>query len=104
MSTRRAFLIGVAFLVARLEAGAQPRAVPRVGVLAQDIQPGLLEAFRDELQRLGYVDGKSISIDVRNAEGRSDRLPPLIADLLRLKIDVIVAVNTPAAKAAQNAT
>jgi len=104
MSTRRAFLIGVAFLVAPLEAGAQPRAVPRVGVLAQDIQPGLLEAFRDELQRLGYVEGKSISIDVRNAEGRSDRLPPLIADLLRLKIDVIVAVNTPAAKAAQNAT
>ena len=53
MSSRRAFLIGVAFLVAPLEAGAQPRAVPRVGVLAQDIQPGLLEAFRDELQRLG---------------------------------------------------
>ena len=87
------------------EAGAQrPTAVARVGVIAQDIQPGLMETFRDELQRLGYAEGKGVSIDVRSAGGRSDRLPPLVADLLRLKVDVIVAVNTPAAKAAQNAT
>jgi len=102
---RRAFLISVAMLVAPLKAVAEQRnAVSRVGVLAQDIQPGLLETLRDELQRLGYVEGKGIVIDVRNAEGRSDRLPPLVADLLRLKVDVLVAVNTPAAKAAQNAT
>ena len=75
-----------------------------MGVLAQDLQPGLLETFRDELQRLGYVGGRSIAIDVRNAEGRSDRLPPLVADLLRRKVDAIVAVNTPAARAAQHAT
>jgi putative ABC transport system substrate-binding protein len=75
-----------------------------VGVLAQDIQPGLLETLRDELQRLGYVEGQSIVLDVRNGEGRSDRLPPLVADLLRLRVDVLVAVNTPAARAAQNAT
>jgi ABC-type uncharacterized transport system substrate-binding protein len=105
MTNRRAFLIGVAVLVTPLEVVAQQRnAVPHVGVLAQDIQPGLLETLRDELQRLGYVEGKGIVTDVRNAEGRSDRLPPLVADLLRLKVDVIVAVNTPAAKAAQNAT
>jgi putative ABC transport system substrate-binding protein len=105
MINRRAFLISVAVLVTPLEVVAQQRnAVPRVGVLAQDIQPGLLETLRDELQRLGYVEGKDIVTDVRNAEGRSDRLPPLVADLLRLKVDVIVAVNTPAAKAAQNAT
>jgi putative ABC transport system substrate-binding protein len=105
MISRRAFLISVAIVVTPLEAVAQQRtAVPRVGVLAQDIQPGLLEAFRDELQRLGYVEGKGIVTDVRNAEGRSDRLPPLAADLLRLKVDVIVAVNTPAAVAARNAT
>jgi putative ABC transport system substrate-binding protein len=101
---RRAFLIGVAVLVQPLEGGAQSPTVYRVGVLAQDIQPGLLETFRDELQRLGYVEGKSVRIAVRNAEGGSDRLPPLVDDLLRLKVDVIVAVNTPAAKAAQNAT
>ena len=105
MTNRRAFLISVAVLVAPLEVVAQQRnAVPRVGVLAQDIQPGLLETLRDELQRLGYVEGKGIVTDVRNAEGSSDRLPSLVADLLRLKVDVIVAVNTPAAKAAQNAT
>ena len=105
MISRRAFLIRVAILVTPREVMAQPRtAVPRVGVLAQDIQPGLLETLRDELQRLGYVEGKGIVTEVRNAEGRSDRLPPLVADLLRLKVDVIVAVNTPAAKAAQNAT
>jgi putative ABC transport system substrate-binding protein len=105
MISRRAFLISLAIVVTPLEAEAQPRtAVPRVGVLAQDIQPGLLEAFRDELRRLGYVEGNGVVTDVRNAEGRSDRLPPLAAELLRLKVDVIVAVNTPAAKAAQDAT
>jgi len=103
--SRRAFLIGVAVLAMPLEAVAQQRnAGPRLGVIAQDIQPGLLETLRGELQQLGYVDGKSIVIDVRNAEGRTDRLSPLVADLLRLKVDVLVAVNTPAAKAAQSAT
>jgi len=105
MISRRAFLISVAVLVTPLEAVAQQgRVVPRLGILAQDMQPGLLETLRDELQRLGYVEGKSIIIDVRNAEGRSDRLQPLVGDLLRLKVDVLVAVNTPAAKAARNAT
>ena len=105
MTSRRAFLASVAALVAPLEALAQQRnAVPRVGVLAQDIQPGLLETLRDELQRLGYVEGKGVVTEVRNAEGKNDRLSPLVAELLRLNVDVIVAVNTPAAKAAQNAT
>ena len=76
----------------------------RVGVLAQDMQPGLLEIFRDELQRLGYVEGKSVVIHVRNAEGRGDRLQSMIDDLLRLRVEAIVAVNTPAARAAKNAT
>jgi putative tryptophan/tyrosine transport system substrate-binding protein len=98
MTSRRAFLASVAALVAPLEALAQQRnAVPRVGVLAQDIQPGLLETLRDELQRLGYVEGKGVVTEVRNAEGKNDRLSPLVAELLRLNVDVIVAVNTPAA-------
>jgi putative ABC transport system substrate-binding protein len=75
-----------------------------VGILAHDLQPGLLETFRDELHKLGYVEGKSIDIELRNASGRNDRLPSLAEELLQLKVDVIVAVNTPAAKAAQNAT
>jgi ABC-type uncharacterized transport system substrate-binding protein len=105
MIGRRAFLISVAVFVTPLAALAQQRnAGPRVGLIAQEVQPGLVETLRDELQRLGYVDGKTVVIDVRNAEGKSDRLSPLVADLLRLKVDVLVAVNTPAAKAAQSAT
>jgi len=76
----------------------------RIGVLAQDLQPGLLETFRDELYRLGYVEGRSIDIEVRNASGRNEQLPDLVADLLRLKVDVILAINTPAAHAAKKAT
>jgi putative ABC transport system substrate-binding protein len=76
----------------------------RVGILAQDLQPGLLETFRDELHNLGYVEGSTISIELRNASGQNERLSALVDDLLRLKIDVIVAVNTPAAKAAKIAT
>jgi ABC-type sugar transport system substrate-binding protein len=87
MISRRAFLISVAVLVAALEAAAQPPpAVHRVGVVAQDIQPGLLETLRDELRRAGYIEGKSVVIDVRNAEGQSERLPSLVDDLLRLKV------------------
>ncbi|HTY80723.1 MAG TPA: ABC transporter substrate-binding protein [Candidatus Bathyarchaeia archaeon] len=91
-------------LVAPSVAGAQPAAVRRVGVLAQDLQPGLLETFRGELQRLGYVEGKTLAIEVRNAAGRESRLPTQAADLVRLKVEVIVAVNTPAALAASKAT
>ena len=76
----------------------------RVGILAQDLQPGLLETFRDELHKLGYVEGKTISIELRNAAGRNERLPELVEELLQLKVEVIVAVNTPAAQAAKKAT
>jgi len=104
--TRRSFLMTASggLFIALAEAGAGPEVPVRVGVLAQDIQPGLLETFRDELQRRGYVEGKNLIIHVRNAEGRSDRLPALVDDLLRLKSEVLVAVNTPAAAAAKNAT
>ena len=76
----------------------------RIGVLAQDLQPGLLEAFRDELQKLGYVEGSNIRIELRNAAGRNELLPTLTEELLRLKVEVIVAVNTPAAQAAKKGT
>ena len=83
---------------------AEQKRAHRVGILSQDLQPGLLEAFRDELQRLGYVEGRDISIELQNAAGHNERLPALADDLLRLKVDVIVAVNTPAAQAAKKAT
>ncbi|MGB7278955.1 MAG: ABC transporter substrate-binding protein, partial [Pseudolabrys sp.] len=80
-----------------LEARAQQKKTYRIGVLSQDLQPGLLETFRDELQKKGYVEGSDISIELQNAEGHNERLPALAEELLKLKVDVIVAVNTPAA-------
>jgi putative ABC transport system substrate-binding protein len=76
----------------------------RIGVLAQDLQPGLLETFRDQLRKLGHVEGASIVIELRNAAGRNELLPVFAQELLRLKVDVIVAINTPAAQAAKKAT
>jgi ABC-type uncharacterized transport system substrate-binding protein len=85
-------------------AARQLPSVHRVGLLAQDLQPGLLETFRDQLHRLGYVEGRSIVVETRNAGGHNDRLPGLADELLRLNVEVIVAVNTPAAQAAKKAT
>jgi putative ABC transport system substrate-binding protein len=102
---RAVFLVAfLTMLWSPLSSDAQPATAPRVGVLAQDLQPGLLEAFRDELRQLGYVEGKTIAVEVRNAAGRSDRLPALVDELLRLRVSVIVAVNTPAAQAAKKGT
>ena len=78
--------------------------VHRIGVLAQDLQPGLLETFRDQLRKLGHVEGTSIVIELRNAAGRNELLAAFAQELLRLKVDVIVAINTPAAQAAKRAT
>jgi ABC-type uncharacterized transport system substrate-binding protein len=75
-----------------------------VGVLAQDLQPGLLDTLRSELSKLGYLENAGLSIEVRNADGQNERLKGLVQELLRVKVDVIVAVNTPAAQAAKKAT
>jgi hypothetical protein len=65
-------LAGV-LLAAPLAAEAQPTA-HRVGLFAQDLQPGLLETLQDQLQRQGYVEGRNITLEVRNAAGRSNLL------------------------------
>jgi len=104
MLTRRNILAGALLVVLPYRLNAQQKRVHRIGILAQDLQPGLLETFRTELHKLGYVEGSGISIELRNAAGRNERLPALVEELLRLKVEVIVAVNTPAAQAAKNAT
>jgi putative ABC transport system substrate-binding protein len=87
-----------------IAARAQQKKTHRIGILSQDLQPGLLETFRDELNKRGYVEGSDISIELRNAEGHNERLPALADELLKLKVDVIVAVNTPAVQAAKKST
>jgi hypothetical protein len=78
MISRRVFLICIGLLAVSLDAGAQPpNVLHRVGVLAQDMQPGLLETFREELRRLGYVEGNSVVIDVRNASPLSSCGSPI---------------------------
>jgi len=64
----------------------------------------LFAAFRERLRELGYVEGQNIKIESRWAEGNYDRLPGFAADLVRLKVDVIVTYGTPAAQAAKRAT
>jgi putative ABC transport system substrate-binding protein len=103
---RREFIIllGGAAAGWSLEARAQQKKTHRIGILSQDLQPGLLETFRDELHKRGYVEGSNISIELRNAEGHNERLPALADELLKLNVDVIVAVNTPAVQAAKKST
>ena len=63
-----------------------------------------LDAFRQRLQQLGYVEGQNLLIEYRSAEGRDDRFPSLAAELIERKVDLIVLRGTPAAIAAKNAT
>ncbi|MGE5306109.1 MAG: ABC transporter substrate-binding protein [Alphaproteobacteria bacterium] len=80
--------------------------MPRIGYLQIDSRLGpQVEAFLQGLRELGYVEGKNIVIEYRgDPERREDRLPELAADLVRLKVDVIVALDPPAARAAMGAT
>jgi putative tryptophan/tyrosine transport system substrate-binding protein len=83
----------------------QPAGIPRIGILSAgsaSFQSVRVEAFRQRLRELGYVEGKNIVIDYRYAEGKLERLPDLVAELVRLKADVIVTSGSailPAKKA-----
>ena len=65
---------------------------------------GLVDAFRQELSKLGWTEGKNITIEYRFAEQKPERLPELAAELVRLKVDLIVVADTPSASAAKKAT
>src|SRR5438034_5385931 len=84
----------------------QAAKVARVGYLAfnRAASPHLTEAFRQGLRDLGYVEGRNVVIEYRDPEGKPERLPGLAAELVALKVDVIVAPSTPAALAAKQAT
>jgi len=102
-------VLALALLASPLAAEAQQAAkVARIGYLAtapaEAASPHLLEAFRQGLRDLGYVEGRNLVIEYRDTEGKLERLPALAAELVALKVDVIVAPNTVAALATTQAT
>jgi ABC-type uncharacterized transport system substrate-binding protein len=88
-------------------AAQPPEKVPRIGFLGPRTRSdagGYVDAFLQGLRDLGWVDGKTIVIEYRWAEGKSNRVPDLVAELVRLKVDVILAGSSAVAVAAKNAT
>jgi len=109
--TRLAAAVGLVLLAASLSTvAAQPAEnVPRVGYIspgssADPFRQRRFEAFRQGLRELGYVEGRTIALEPRWAEGKYERYPALAADLVRLKVRVIVAVGGAATRATQQAT
>ena len=103
---RFCLLITVLLITGLVEA-QQPAKVPRVGFLTGaplSSQSARNEAFRQGLRELGYVEGKNIVIEWRSYEGKMDRLPVLAAELVRLKVDVIVTGGSSDIRAAKEAT
>jgi putative tryptophan/tyrosine transport system substrate-binding protein len=113
--TRRRFVQGAGALGLGLLAGCgrltlpgqQTARVPQIGVLAVGSREGrafLIDGFLRGLRELGYVEGQNILIEYRFSDGRDDRLPDLAAELVALKVDLILVSGTPASFAAQQAT
>jgi putative ABC transport system substrate-binding protein len=105
MIASRLMLVVYLLLAAPLPAEAQQAKVPRIGVLLLISAPERFQgSFREGLRELGYVEGRNILVEYRYAAGQVDRLTDLAADLVRLKVDVIVAQSTPSVQAAKRAT
>jgi putative ABC transport system substrate-binding protein len=103
---RRGFIVStLALLAAPLGAGAQPAKVWRIGLLTERSGPGTREeAFRQGLRDLGYLPGRDIVIEDRYAAGKLDRSRELAAELVRLKVEVIVTGGPAATRSAKDAT
>ncbi|HEY7557856.1 MAG TPA: ABC transporter substrate-binding protein [Candidatus Binatia bacterium] len=103
-----AFALTAVLLALSFPAQAQqPKKVPRIGFLSGSPPSSITartEAFRQGLRDLGYVEGKNIVIEWRSGEGKRDRFPALAADLVRLKVDVIVTAGPLVTRAAKQAT
>ena len=100
-------LCAMLFALCSFAEAQQAAKVPRIGFLDGSTALGsavLLEAFRQELSKLGWTEGKNVAIEYRFGEQNSERLPELAAELVRLKVDLIVVAATPPALAAKKAT
>jgi putative ABC transport system substrate-binding protein len=99
-------VISVVFCGAATVEAQQTKKIPRIGFISPSSSSTAgpnLEAFRHGLRDLGYLEGENIAIEVRWAEGSAERLPHLIAELIRLKVDVMVIGGAAGALAAKNA-
>ena len=100
-------LIGLTLASVHLAEAQQPTKIPRIGFLAAvslSANSARFEAFRQGLRELGYIEGKNIIIEWRSSEGKADRLPGLAAELVRLKVDMIVSGGSTATRPAKEAT
>src|SRR5688572_91030 len=100
------FMLLLSLLILGFAEAQQPK-VPRIGFLAV-VSPSQLsarvDAFRQGLRELGYIDGKNLVIEYRWADGKFDQMPHLAADLVRLKVDIIVTGGPQATRPAKEAT
>jgi putative ABC transport system substrate-binding protein len=97
----------IVLTAAHLAEAQQPTKVPRIGFLnatTPSIIAARLEAFRQGLRELGYVEGKNIVVEYRWAEGKIERLPDLATELVRLKVEVIVTGSSTVTRPAKEAT
>jgi putative tryptophan/tyrosine transport system substrate-binding protein len=98
-------VLGAVILTVSFPAGAQePKKVPRIGILSPGSGSRDIDAFRQGLRELGYVEGQNIVLEYRWAAGNEDRLPTLAAELLHMNVDLIVATTPRGAHAAQRLT
>ena len=101
------YVLAVVLAIVHFGEAQQPKKIPRIGWLAAGAgrtASSRIEAFRQGLHELGYAEGKNIVIEYRYAEGNLDRLPALAADLVRLKVDIIVTTTGQSVLAVKNAT
>jgi ABC-type uncharacterized transport system substrate-binding protein len=110
---RKAGVLSILFVVVLLAfvviaEAQQPKKVPLIGYISgggDANNPGSsIAGFRQGLRDLGYTEGKNILVEYRSAEGKLDRLPGFVAELVQLKVDVLVSTNFPAIRAAKEAT
>src|SRR4030095_1877606 len=100
-------LLITVLLITGLVEAQQPKRIPQIGYLSygsEEIDKSLVAALKQGLRELGYLEGRNILIEQRYAAGRSEKLPDLLAELIRLKLDVLVTAGDPAAHAAKKAT
>ena len=105
MRLSRFLVVLIVFALCTPAEAQQPKKVPRVGYLSPSSSyPARVEGLRQRLHELGYVEGKNIVFEYRSAEGKAERLPDLAAELVHIKVDLIVTASEPGISAAKKAS